>query len=240
MLAYKEVGSTVEIIDPATISKEQARDAGVEGPKALKYKPAGSSKLPSTKRPRIPERNPTRVREQIEKDIARAVKKDPDGTRHATNYVGRWARRGYVIVATDGHRLLAAKGPADPDGKVENFSDKRDHGIVFGPEFGERLIEVATMADDRSHLVKMRICDGAVSLEAETAEYGEAVAILDPLNTVDAPDMVIGLNWKYLKPALGAWDLYFSFNNATEYVVLQPMQLGFEDDWYYVLMPMRA
>jgi DNA polymerase III sliding clamp (beta) subunit (PCNA family) len=192
-------------------------------------------RVPSTKRPSIPERSAAKVREALEKDIEKAFVFDDHRTRHP---VGKQVAPGFIMAATDGHRALMVRG--DGPKHADPFKAKRKHSVIVEKDFGERLLEVGTCRDTQNEWIHFDFTGGRLTLSAEQSGDFEASAEVESAFH-KGPDTVLVLNYNYVKAGLGVWPLKISWTDEDNYVVFQPAQanLSDADDWYQIIMPVR-
>ncbi|MBF0169907.1 MAG: DNA polymerase III subunit beta [Nitrospinae bacterium] len=103
--------------------------------------------------------------------------------------------------------------------------------------FLRALRRVATLADEKSHMVRLTFGDNSLTLASEGGEVGEARDEIDIAYTGD--EMVIGLNALYVMDLLGAIDddtVRFKMQDSLSPVLALAME---DEGQMCIVMPMR-
>jgi DNA polymerase-3 subunit beta len=115
-----------------------------------------------------------------------------------------------------------------------------DKTVIFdGAELNKAVRLVATMADERSHSIRLQLETGTLKISAQTAEQGEGQQVLEA--NYEGPEISIGFNAQYLQEFLsvmGDTKVAIDFKDGNSQAQLRPV----DDPAYdckYVVMPMR-
>ncbi len=112
--------------------------------------------------------------------------------------------------------------------------------VLEGSILNQAVKLVATMADERSHSVKLTLSPGIFKLSAQAMEQGEGAQVLEV--DYDGPEITVGFNSKYLQDFLGVIGdrkVAIDLKDGATQALLRPA----EDTVYdcrYVVMPMRT
>ena len=116
-----------------------------------------------------------------------------------------------------------------------------DKTVIFeGPMLNQAVKLVATMADERSHSIKLSLTPGTFKISAQSAEQGEAQQLLEA--DYDGPEITIGFNAQYLQDFLsvmGDKKVAIDFKDSNAQAQLRPAEAEMYD-CRYVVMPLRV
>jgi DNA polymerase-3 subunit beta len=107
-------------------------------------------------------------------------------------------------------------------------------------ELSQAIRRVAVMADDRSHAIRFNLGPGALEINSQNAEEGEAQELL-PVD-YQGEALEIGFNAQYLQDFLsivGGASVRFEFKDSTSQAQMRPAADA-DYDYRYVVMPMRV
>jgi hypothetical protein len=191
-----------------------------------------------------------RLKAEIEKT---AVAAGCDSQRH----IGHEYCRGWVIVATDGHRALLEKKTASNCTEEKPYASMKDYKVtmVSDPEL-QLTIKRALVAAPTSNLVMLECGEFGLVVKSGTINENRIGAINEKDMRgahKDGTDFVMfderletgiygdgfaefGINGKYLESALGCWPVCISTKDPESAIAIEPESA----DWRLIVMPMRT
>jgi len=116
-----------------------------------------------------------------------------------------------------------------------------DKTVIFeGTKLNQAVRLIATMADERSHSIRLTLEPGALKISAQTAEQGEGQQVLEV--EYEGPEIAIGFNAQYLQEFLsviGDQKVAIDFKDGNSQAQLRPAEDA-AYDCRYVVMPLRV
>jgi hypothetical protein len=218
---------------------------GIEGKRALNYKPYTVPKVPHHSNPK-PRRDKTTVDtiSRLRTIILKATARNQSTERFASQ-VGKMHGASFYLEATDGLRALFL--PADGL-KRESASFNLTEGgmpgctdiLLTNPDMFCAVERALTCCDERSHRVDLHILCGGLILKSEipyTCEFDEAVQGMSDEFHIEYPKLteifaeslaiVLSINGKFLREALGSWPLRMFYSKDGNRVVFAPLDNSF-------------
>lgn len=140
-----------------------------------------------------------------------------------------------------GSRVIAARTLMGqfPNYKLVLPKENNKRVIVERAALLSSVRRVALMADERSHAMRFTIADGAIKLEAQTSESGEASETISA--DYNGTEIVVGFNAKYVMDVLDVLDtvsVEIKLKDGNAQVEFNPVS---EEGWVsrMVVMPVR-
>lgn len=145
------------------------------------------------------------------------------------------------IIFQIGDRVLLSRTLSGQFPNYELVMPKEtSYSMVFKcEELAAGIRRAALMADEKSRVIKVRICDGRAEIRSHNSESGEAQELLDV--DYNGPEISLGFNSQYLldfMQCVGSEDIYFEFKDERSQAQLRPKGDS-EYDYRYVVMPVR-
>jgi hypothetical protein len=246
MKAIADINKSQQIDADYLVSKLPA-GAGVEGRRALNYKPYRVPKMPHHANPK-PRQDKTTVDtlSRLFTLLQTAQSKLPD-YKNYKSAIGQ-KHGSFYLAATDGGRALmlpndgALHPPAQCD-LTETGMPGRSDILLDTPELF-CAVKRALTCSPKSDKIEMHILCGGLILKSRIegeCEFEEAVqGMSDPFNSdypklteifADSLTTVLAIDGKYLLDVLGSWPLRMSYSKDGNRVVFAPM----DDSFRYVI-----